>query len=65
MPCFFKNKKCEIVDPIGVKLLSIKMQKKCFSLEWKHTKIKAYTTIKDKTSLWHKKFGHANYASLF
>ena len=61
---FFKNKSCEIVDPNGEKLFSIKMHNRSFLLEWKLVQAQAFTSLEDESCLWHKRFGHINYTSL-
>ena len=61
---FFKNKRCEVFDPDGVKLFSVKMRNRSFSFEWDQTKIQALTTVVDENVLWHKRFGHTSYSSM-
>ncbi|KAH0636428.1 hypothetical protein KY290_036873 [Solanum tuberosum] len=43
------DKTCEIMDPTGIKLLSVKMNNRSFPLDWKHTDIGAYVSIQDET----------------
>ena len=44
---FFKNKRCEVFDPYGIKCFSVKMRNESFSFEWDQTKIQALATTVD------------------
>ena len=55
---------CTIVDHDGSELMTIKMKDKSFAFEWKKPEMHAYSVYIDASALWHKRFGHFNYASL-
>ncbi|XP_047270532.1 uncharacterized protein LOC124899623 [Capsicum annuum] len=48
----FKDKACEIMDPTGIKLLTVKMLNRSLPLDRKHTEIGAYVGIKDDSYVW-------------
>ena len=60
----FQNMSCTIVDYVGSELMTVKMRDKSFAIEWNKPKIIAHSASVDKSALWHKRFGHFNYASL-
>lgn len=60
----FQNMSCTIVDHAGYELMAVKIRDKSFPIKWKETDLHAYTTVIDESVLWHKRFGHFNYAQL-
>ncbi|XP_058004059.1 retrovirus-related Pol polyprotein from transposon TNT 1-94 [Hevea brasiliensis] len=60
----FKDRNCEISDPIGVKKFLVKMNKRSFPLNWKTTEFESCLSHVEETFLWHKRFGHTNLKTL-
>ena len=53
-----------IVNHVGSELMTVKMRDKSFAIKWNKPEINAHSASVDKSALWHKRFGHFNYASL-
>ena len=53
-----------IVNHVGSELMTVKMRDKSFAIEWNKLEMNAHSASVDKSALWHKRFGHFNYASL-
>ncbi|KAJ4718260.1 Retrovirus-related Pol polyprotein from transposon TNT 1-94 [Melia azedarach] len=61
---FFKDKACVISDSSGDKVVVVPMIDKSFIIHWHSNISLACKTVVDKSWLWHKRFGHANFKSL-
>lgn len=60
----FKENGYTILDANGSELMSVKMKQRSFPLNWKNVTSHAYSSTVVESSLWHKRFGHANFTSL-
>ncbi|KAA3481430.1 Retrovirus-related Pol polyprotein from transposon TNT 1-94 [Gossypium australe] len=60
----FKGNECQINDPSGSQLMSVKMSDKSFVVNWNKELNLAYSASLDESKLWHQKLGHANFRSL-
>ena len=62
----FEGNICAIYDPSGVNIACVKMQKKCFPIEWncKAQEQSIQAQSNEITWLWHKRFGHSNLQNL-
>ena len=60
----FKEKACEIFDPKGGKLFSVKMKGKSFSLDWEQANSCAHPNLANQSQLWHKRLGHFHYSAI-
>ncbi|KAG8474282.1 hypothetical protein CXB51_033938 [Gossypium anomalum] len=60
----FKNGSCIIKDCYGQEMITVGMVDKCFMLDVNQLENKAYASLADNASLWHRRLGHANFRSL-
>lgn len=62
----FEGDTCSIYDPRGNNIACVKMQKKCFPIEWnyKAQEQSMHAQSNEITWLWHKRFGHSNLQKL-
>ena len=61
---FFDNGMCTIKDDLGIPLFTTKMNNRCFSIDEKQTHISMNISASETSSLWHRRMGHFNYATL-
>ena len=62
----FEGDTCDIYDPKGNNIVRVKMQQKCFPIQWQYKAEEKSMQAKanELTWLWHKRYGHCNSKSL-
>ncbi|XP_052874153.1 uncharacterized protein LOC128279399 [Gossypium arboreum] len=60
----FKNGFCIVEDTYGQELVTVAMTDRSFMLDLNQLEKKAYTSLVDNNSLWHRRLGHVNFRSL-
>lgn len=60
----FKDKGCTILDTHNQELMTVDMKHRSFPFQWKNVANQALVSLVIDSSLWHKRFGHANFTSL-
>jgi hypothetical protein len=60
----FKENACTILDENGKELMTVQMKDRSFPINWRNVTRQACLAEESKTTLWHKRFGHASHTSL-